>query len=338
MPTSPAGLLQPGRAPDIPSRMSNPCPIIVVSEPMDEKSLAYLAQHAEVRQATAETAIGAVADADGLVVRTYTQVNQALLDAAPRLKVVGRAGVAVDNIDVKACRRRGVEVVHTPEGNTLAVVDYTIGQIVNLNRRFWPMSGWMSDKDFHAARKQVFGRFLASMTLGIVGCGRIGSRVGRAAAALGMKVLYNDILDIQVDYAAKAVDKATLYGASDVVTIHVPVTDLTRNMINADSLRQFKKGAQFINAARGQCVDYAALAEALKSGQLSAAVIDCHNPEPPPKDYPLFGLANVVLTPHVAARVPEAMARMCDVVYDIVGVLQGKKAKFPAPEDALAGE
>jgi D-3-phosphoglycerate dehydrogenase len=317
---------------------ATPKPIIVVSEPMDEKSLAYLGRHAEVRHATAETAAAALADADGLVVRTYTLVNQALLDAAPRLKVVGRAGVAVDNIDVKACRRRGVEVLHTPEANTLAVVDYTIGAIVNLNRRFWPMSGWMSDKDFHAARKQTFGRFLAGMTLGIVGCGRIGSRVGRAAAGLGMKVLYNDILDIPVDYPASAVDKATLYAGSDVVTIHVPLTDQTRAMVNSETLRQFKRGAQFINAARGQCVDYAALAAALCSGQLSAAQIDCHYPEPPPRDYPLFGLPNVVLTPHVAARVPEAMARMCDVVYDVVGVLQGKQAKFPAPEDAPAGE
>ena len=309
-------------------------PVIVVSEPLNESSLDYLRANGEVRTATPETAGGAVADADALVVRTYTQVNEALLAAAPRLKVVGRAGVALENIDVPACRTRGVEVVHTPEANTLAVVDYTIGMIIEMNRRFWPMTGYLPPEDFHNARKQVFGRFLSGLTLGIVGCGRIGSRVGRAASAMGMRVLYNDILDIRVDYPAEAADKAALYAASDIVTIHVPITKLTRGMIDSSALSQFKRGAQFINAARGQCVNYADLGEALHSGRLSAAVIDCHDPEPPPADYPLFGLDNVILTPHVAARVPDAVQRMCDVVHDVVAVLAGLAPKFPAPPEA----
>ena len=293
--------------------------------------MAYLRRHGSVRVATAETAREAIADADALVVRTYTIVGEELLSRAPRLKVVGRAGVALDNIDIAACRKRGVEVVHTPEANTLAVVDYTIRMIVEMNRRFWPMTGHMTDDEFHAARQQAFGRFLAHLTLGIVGCGRIGSRVGRAAAALGMKVLYNDILDIKVDYPAEAVDKAALYADSDIVTLHVPLTALTRRMINSRTLSQFKTGAQFINAARGQCVDYRALAEAIRTGRISAAVIDCHDPEPPPPDYPLWRLPNVILTPHIAARVPAAMEAMCDVVYDVIAVLEGRAPKFPAP-------
>jgi len=308
-------------------------PVIVVSETLSDAALAYLAEHAEVRRTTPEQAGEAVADADALCVRTYTQVNESLLARAPRLKVVGRAGVALENIDVPACRRRGVEVVHTPEANTLAVVDYTVRMILEMNRRFWPMTGYLTDEEFHAVRKQTFGRFLARMTLGIVGCGRIGSRVGRAAAGLGMTVLYNDILDIQVDYPAQAVDKPTLFARSDVVTIHVPLTKLTRGMINAETLATFQPGAQFINCARGPCVVYADLADALRGGRLSAAVVDCHDPEPPPPDYPLFGLDNVILTPHAAARVPEAMARMSDVVYDLVAVLNGHPPKFPAPAD-----
>jgi len=308
--------------------------VIVVTEPLDADKEAHLAAFGEVRHAAPDTAAAAVADADALVVRTYTRVDASLLAAAPRLKVVGRAGVALDNIDVRACRARGVQVVHTPEANTLAVVDYTVGMMVLLNRRFWPMSGQMSDEAFHAARKQTYGRFLSGLTVGIVGCGRIGSRVGRAAAGLGMKVLYNDILDIRVDYAAEAVEKPALYARSDIVTIHVPLTEQTREMIDAAALRQFRRGAQFINAARGQCVNYAALAAALRSGHLAAAAIDCHHPEPPPPDYPLFGLDNVILTPHVAARVPEAMARMCDVVYDVTAVLAGREPRFAAPEEA----
>lgn len=310
-------------------------PVVLVTEPMNDRTLAYLRQHVEVRQAKPEQAAAAIADAEGLVVRTYTQVNEALLAGAPRLKVVGRAGVALENIDVPACRARGIEVVHTPQANTLAVVDYTTRMIIEMNRRFWPMAGAISPEEFHAARKQIFGRFLSGTTLGIIGAGRIGSRVGRAAAALGMTVLYNDIKDIHLDYPAMAVDKPTLYAQSDIVTIHVPLTRLTEKFINVESIAMFKRGAQFINAARGQCVDYAALAQAIRDGQVSAAVIDCHDPEPPPADYPMFGLPNVILTPHVAARVPAAVDAMCDVVYDVIAVLQGHAPKYPAQEDQI---
>jgi len=301
---------------------------------MDDPSLAFLDEHGVVRRVSQQELAEAIVDADALVVRTYTVVDEALLARAKRLKVVGRAGVALENIDVAACRRRGVEVVHTPEANTFAVVDYTIGMIVQLNRRFWPMTEALSPEEFHAVRKWTFGRFLCRATLGIVGVGRIGSRVGRAAVGLGMSVIYNDILDVQLDYPAEAVDKATLFANSDVVTIHVPLTDLTRHMIDSRALARFKSGAQFINAARGQCVDYHALAEAIHGGRIAAAAIDCHDPEPPPVDYPLFAVdpERVILTPHMAARVPEASARMCAVVEDVVAVLEGRQPRFPAPE------
>ena len=304
---------------------------ILVSETLSDAALARLAEHGRVVRCSAEDAIDHVAEADALVVRTYTQVNEELLANAPKLKVVGRAGVALENIDAEACRAHGIEVVHTPAANTLAVVDYTIRQIIELNRRFWPMAEPLSAEAFHAERKQVFGHFLADLTLGIIGAGRIGSRVGRAAAALGMTVLTNDIIPIELDYAARQVDKPTLYAESDIVTIHVPLTDLTRKLINAETLAQFKQGAQFINAARGPCVDYQALADALRAGRLSGAAIDCHDPEPPPADYPMFGLENVILTPHVAARVPAAMAAMSDVVDDVIKVLAGQDPTYPAP-------
>ena len=310
-------------------------PTVVVSETLDEDALAYLAERARIVRTSPRDVLGVIAGADALCVRTYTRVDGALLDAAPRLKVVGRAGVALDNIDVPACRARGVEVVHTPEANTLAVVDYTMAAVIRMNRRFWPMDGFLTPEAFHRTRKQAFGRFLADATLGIVGAGRIGSRVGRAAAGLGMTVLYNDIRDVALDYPARAVDKPTLYAESDIVTIHVPLTDLTERMIDAEALAQFKPGAQFINAARGPCVDYAALARALRGGALSAATVDCHDPEPPGEDYPLFGLDNAFLTPHTAARVPQAMANMCKVVEDIIAVLEGRPPRYPAQDGAF---
>ncbi|MFW6146085.1 MAG: NAD(P)-dependent oxidoreductase [Planctomycetota bacterium] len=306
---------------------------VVVSEPLEDHALAYLAEHGCKVVHTTKDAVGEhIADADALVVRTYTQVDEALLAKAPRLKVVGRAGVALENIDVPACRAAGVEVVHTPAANTLAVVDYTMAMMLLMNRRFWFLEGPVSGEAFHAIRKRSFGHFLADLTVGIVGVGRIGSRVGRAAAGLGMTVLYNDIRPVELDYPARSVDKPALFAESDIVTLHVPLTDLTRGFINAETLAQFKEGAQLINAARGECMDPAAVADAIRSGRLSAAAIDTHHPEPLPADYPLFGLDNVLLTAHIAARVPAATAAMCDVVIDVVRVLNGETPDYPAAE------
>lgn len=307
-------------------------PVVVVTEPLEQHALDYLAANAELRVIDKADLDAHIGRADGLVVRTYTLVTPALLERAGRLKVVGRAGVALDNIDVPACRARGVEVVHTPAANTLAVVDHTVTMMLLMNRRFWFIERHLSGEQFHKVRGNTFGRFLSGLTLGVVGAGRIGSRVGRAAVGLGMRVLYNDIRPIDLDYPATEVDKPALYADSDIITIHVPLTDLTRGFIDAAAIAQFKHGSQFINAARGECVDCAALAAALRAGRLSGAALDTHNPEPPPPDYPLYGLDNVLLTPHIAARVPQATAAMCDVVYDVIRVIRGQAPEYPAAE------
>ncbi|MBN2496339.1 MAG: phosphoglycerate dehydrogenase [Deltaproteobacteria bacterium] len=307
-------------------------PIVLVTEPLEPSSLDYLRAHARLLACEPAEVAGQIGRADGLVVRTYTRVDAALLDRAERLKVVGRAGVALDNIDLSACRARGVEVVHTPEANTLAVVDYSLRMIIEMNRRFWPFEAALPAADFHAVRQQTYGRFLADCCLGIIGCGRIGSRLGRAAAGLGMRVVYNDIREIAgLDFAAEPVSKARLYAESDIVSLHVPLTEATHKLVDASSLELFKPGAQLVNAARGACVDAAALAAALRSGRIGAAVIDCHDPEPPGPDYPLLGLERVILTPHIAARVPKAVQNMSDVVFDVIAVLEGRKPRYPAP-------
>ncbi len=310
-------------------------PTVLVTEPLAARAMEYLRQHAEVIEATPETVADKIAQADGLAVRTYTLVTAELLAKAPRLKVVGRAGVALENIDVPACKARGVEVVHAPEANTLAVVDYVTRMLVEMNRRFWPLEGFVPEKEFHKIRQQTFGRFLSDLTLGIIGMGRIGSRVGRIAKAMGMRVLGNDILPpekLLVDYPIEWVSKDELYAQCDIITIHVPLTADTTKFIDAAALAKCKDGVQFINAARGPCVDYAALGAALRSGKVNFAVVDCHDPEPMPEDYPLFGLKNVILTPHVAACVPKAKENMSMVVTDIIAVLEGKEPQFPAME------
>lgn len=316
-------MIRPGR---------NGSPVILVAEPISRRAMVYLGEHCHVRTCDAEDVHRHVGEADGLVVRTYTRVDEALLERARRLKVVGRAGVGLENIDIHACLHRGIAVVHTPEANTAAVVDYTIGMSVAFNRRFQPMASHLDARQFHEVRKDAHGRFLSGMTLGIIGAGRIGSRVGRIASAMGMKILFNDIMKVNLDYPAVEMDKDSLYAASDIVTIHVPHTKLTNKSIDAAALAKFKAGAQFINAARGQCVDYAALAEAIRSGHVGGCAIDCHDREPPPADYPMFGVLseNVVLTPHIAAHVPAALEAMSDVAYDVINVLQDRPPRYPA--------
>lgn len=315
--------------------MSRHQPLIVVTEVLNDRTMDYLRRHGRVEVVLIDQLDSAIVEADALVVRTYTFVTREVLAKAKRLKVIGRAGVAVENIDVAACIERGIPVVHTPAANTEAVVDFTIGHIILMNRHFLTLAGPVSPEQFHQIRKESFGRFLSGATLGIVGAGRIGSRVGRAAVGLGMKVLYNDIKPIDLDYPAQAVDKPTLYAGSDIVTIHTPLTGSTRRLINAAALAQFKRGAQFINAARGPCMDPAAVAAALHSGHLSAATIDCHDPEPLPADYPLWTAPNAILTPHSAARVPQAVENMCDVVYDVVAVLEGRPPQYVAIDESV---
>ncbi|MFP4105193.1 MAG: NAD(P)-dependent oxidoreductase [Phycisphaerae bacterium] len=312
---------------------------VVVSETLSDRALEWLAERAEVVRTNPDRVVDVIGDADALIVRTYTEVNGDLLDKAPQLKAVGRAGVALENVDVPECRSRGVEVVHTPAANTNAVVDYTIRMIIELNRKFWPITGYLEPEEFHSIRKDKFGYFLADLTLGIIGCGRIGSRVGKAAAGLGMRVLYNDIKDIEVDYPAEAVDKQTIYEESDVITVHTPLTDLTRGLIDAKTIAEFKDGAKFINAARGPIVNYKDLANAIRTGKVSGAAIDCHDPEPFGRDYPMLQVLdrNVILTPHIAARVPQAMENMCDVVHDIIAVLEGRQPDWPAQPEAYGG-
>ncbi len=313
-------------------------PIVLVTEPLMPKAMAVLREEADVLEATPDSAGEHIARADGLIVRTYTQVSEALLARAERLKVVGRAGVALENIDVPACRRRGIEVVHVPAANTLAVVDYTVRMMIELNRRFWPLRGTIPAEKFHAIRQQTYGRFLSDLTLGIIGLGRIGSRVGRVAHAMGMRVLGNDLLPpetLAVDYPIEWLEKNELFAQSDILTIHVPLTETTRKFINAQAFEKCKDGVQFINCARGPCVDTLALAAALRSGKVAAAVIDCHDPEPIPPDYPLFGLENVILTPHIAACVPQAKENMSMVVTDVIAVLQGRAPQFPARDGSF---
>ncbi len=299
--------------------------------------MAWLRERANVVEAKTGTPEfeAAIPRAAGLVVRTYTKVDDALLDRAPKLKVVGRGGVGLENIDVKACRRRGVQVVYTPDANTLAVGDFVFGYALQLLRP-WAFfrDRVYSPDEFKRVRNTVRGQQLNELTIGILGMGRVGRRVGNIAAhGFGMKVIYNDLVNVSslIDFPAQSVDKPTLFLAADILTIHVDMRAGNENLVGAAQLAMMKPSAIVINTSRGEVLDAAALATAIKEKRLAGAAIDVFAPEPPAGDYPLLGLDNVLLTPHVAARTVTAMENMSWVVRDVLEVAQGGAPRYPAP-------
>jgi phosphoglycerate dehydrogenase-like enzyme len=315
-----------------------PKPLVLVTEGSDPKPLDWLRDHATVVECTTDDPAytGHLAQARGLLVRTYTKVDDALLDKAPNLKVVGRGGVGLENINVPACRARGVQVVYTPDANTLAVGDFVFGYALQLLRPWNFFKDAVYDpKEFKRIRNTVRGRQLNELTIGILGMGRVGRRVGHIAAhGFGMRVLYNDILDIpatSLPFPATSVDKPTLYREADILTLHVTMLPGNHNLITKPQLAIMKPTAILINTSRGEVLDAAALRDAIKSNQLAGAALDVFHPEPPSPDFPLLGLDNVLLTPHLAARTYTALENMSWVTRDVVEVLNGRAPKYPAP-------
>lgn len=312
-------------------------PLVLVTEGSDPAPLDWLRQQAQVVEiaATDPAFDRHLARAAGMVVRTYTKVDQALLAKAPQLKVVGRGGVGLENIDVPACRRRGVEVVYTPDANTWAVGDFVFGFMLQLLRPWALFRDRAYDPaEFKRIRNTVRGVQLNELTLGVLGMGRVGRRVGHIAArGFGMRVIYNDLLDVadQLTFPATAVDKPTLYAQADVLSIHVSMRPENHNLVSADQLALMKPSAIVINTSRGEVLDAPALAAALRAQRLAGAALDVFAPEPPPADYPLLGLGNVLMSPHLAARTATALENMSWVVKDVVGVIRGEKPIWPAP-------
>jgi len=248
----------------------------------------------------------AVRDADALVVRSATDVNAKLIDQAQKLRVIGRAGVGVDNVDTEAATRKGIVVMNTPGANAIAVAEHTLGLMLSL-ARFIPRA----DQTTRAGKwekKSLQGTELRGKTLGIVGLGRVGVEVARRAKAFGMKVLaYDPFVSQQLarELEIELTGLDQLYAGSDYLSLHVGLTPQTAGMINAGSIAKMKKGVRLVNCARGELIDDAALAAALTSGYVGGAALDVFTHEPP-KDNPLLTAPNVIATPHIAGSTNEA--------------------------------
>jgi len=305
---------------------------ILLTEPLDadaEGRLERAATLIRAPQRDEDTLCTVVADCDALVVRTATRVTRRVLEAGRRLRVVGVAGVGVDRVDVGAAQDLGVAVLSTPDAASDAVADLTIAFMLQLLRPISRLAEEYRQGRFAAARALPHGRELRELTIGIVGMGRIGSRVGhRCAAGFGARVLYNDIVPVgPFDFAAEAVDKDTLWSASGVITLHVPLTEQTRGLVNAAVLERLRPTSLLINTARGGVVDTAALTAALQAGRISGAALDVVEPEPLPPDHPLFSCERCILTPHIAARTAGGLRRMYAVADQVIAFLEGGSAR-----------
>ena len=289
---------------------------IVVAEKISRKGVELLRAEARWRVVEAEPGrdklLPELKDADALIVRSAVQVDAALLDAAPRLQVIGRAGIGVDNVDIEAATKKGVLVMNTPGGNSVSVAEHTLALMLAMAR-----SVPQANESTHAGRweKKLFeGQELRGKTLGVVGLGRIGVEIVKRARACELEILGFDPYVpplVARDLNVPLVSLNELFRRSDYITLHVPLTPETERMINRDNLRRMKKGVRIVNCARGELVDEEALAEAIRSGHVAGAALDVFAVEPP-RSSPLLSLPQALLTPHIAGSTAEAQ--------EIVGV------------------
>lgn len=300
-------------------------PRVVIAEPLHPEPLAWLRERADIFESLTDDALR---EADGLIVRTYTTVDAALLDKGPLLRVVGRAGVGTDNIDKEASAARGVEVVCTPEANTTAVVEYVLSAIFSRLRPIVPVTHAMDASAWSAVRDALIApRELSECCVGIWGLGRIGKAVARALAPLAGEVIYHDLIDIPREKraGAESVSARELLERSDVLTLHVDGRSSNRGLIGSGELARMRAHALVINAARGMVVDAPALAAHMEQHEQFRAVLDVHAPEPIARGNPLLDLPGATLTAHVGAATAKAKLAMSWVVRDVYEALTRPK-------------
>ncbi len=303
----------------------------LVTEKIDEAGLKILEGAGEVVFASGtseETLIRESRDVDAIIIRALGRITVGVLSNALNLRVVGRHGVGVDNVDVEAATKRGVIVVYTPDVNSEAVADHTFGLIIASARRIAQADHALRTRAEWKFRYECIGTNVYGKTLGIIGLGRIGRRVAKRAYGFKMRILAYDpyvTASPAEDLNVEIVDLKTLLSLSDFVTIHVPLTKETHGLLGEEELSLMKKEAFLINAARGGVIDESALVKALALGRLAGAALDVFSKEPPDPENPLFKMDNVVVTPHMAAHTKETLRDMAvTVATDVVQALIGE--------------
>jgi D-3-phosphoglycerate dehydrogenase len=313
---------------------------IVVADPISEHGIEILRRPGwEVLAPSREALTGALAEADALIIRSATRVTAELLAAAPRLRVVGRAGVGVDNIDLDAATARGVLVMNTPGGNAVSVAEHALTLMLAVARRIPQCNASVHAGNWE--KPNPIGFELRGKTLGLIGFGRVGSEVAPRARALEMRVIaYDPFVNESVarDAGVELLAMAEILAQSDFISLHTALNPATEKLFNAKTLAQCKRGAVLINAARGELLDESAVAEALRNGQLAGAGLDVFATEPP-KGSPLIGLPNVVATPHIAGSTREAQEEVGTLIAQQVADFLAEGALRNAVNlPALSGE
>jgi D-3-phosphoglycerate dehydrogenase len=283
---------------------------VIVADKISERGVELLKQTGwNIVSTTKETLGGELKDADALIVRSATKVTPELMDKAPHLRVVGRAGVGVDNINLDEATKRGILVMSTPGGSSVSVAEHTFALLLALVRQLPQFDASMRQGKWE---KSSSGAEVRGKTLGLIGLGRIGSEVASRAEAFDMRVIAYDPFISEAaarELSVELVPLETLYAESDFISLHTAVSPQTQGMINAETIGKMKKGVRIVNAARGELINEADLAAALKSGQVAGAALDVFAEEPP-KNSPLVGLPNVIATPHVAGSTAEAQEEL----------------------------
>ncbi len=305
---------------------------ILLTDGLNESGQAILRAAAEVDDRvdiSPEDLLKVVGDYDAMIVRGRTKVTPEVLEAAKKLKIIGRAGVGVDNINLPVAKAHGVTVVNAPKSTTLAVAELTLGLMLAMARSIPRADSTMKAGQW--IKKQLEGVELRGKTLGVIGMGNIGSALGRMVTALGMRVIgYDPLLSADEIEArgARPVSLKELFVASDFITLHVPLNDATRGMINAETIAQMKFGVRLICAARGGVIDEAALLQALQSGQVAGAALDVFVKEPPGQSE-LVSHPNVITTPHIGAQTEEAQVRASeDIATEVLAGLRGEPLRW----------
>lgn len=304
-------------------------------EPIQECGLEVLRAAGEVRMASdtdEDTVISEIGDIDGVVIRSRGGMTRRILENAPKLKVVGRHGVGVDNIDLEAATDHGVQVVNTPTATVEGVAEHTVGMMIALSKKLNVAEAALRQGHFEV-RYGIKGQEMRGRTLGVIGFGRIGRRVAEIChLGFDMPILYSDLVaspELEASLGAQRVSMDELLAQAEYVTVHVPLLPGTTKLIGAAQFEAMQSTALFFNAARGAVVDEAALIRALQEGQIAGAGIDVYEQEPTPANNPLLQLENIVVTPHIASSTKEAMDMMSMVAQDLVDVLEGRPPQFP---------
>ncbi|MFH1096307.1 MAG: phosphoglycerate dehydrogenase [Candidatus Desantisbacteria bacterium] len=307
---------------------------ILVSDPLSKEGLAVLDEAEGIEYdlkagMSKEELIACIGEYEGLIVRSETKVTADVINAATKCKVIGRAGVGLDNVDIEAATKKGIIVMNTPDGNTISTAEHTMAMLLSMARKI-PQS-YASLQNGKWDRKKFVGRELFGKTLGIIGMGRIGTQVAKRAQAFGMNIIAFDPF-ISEEAAQKLeiriVDLPELYREADAITIHTPLSPKTQGLLSKKEFEQMNDGVMIINCARGGIVDETALCEALKSGKVGSAALDVLEKEPPDMANPLLKMDNCVIVPHLGASTSEAQINVgIDIACQVIDALQGKPVK-----------